>query len=62
MSEISYVSTEEFDDRLQEYRKKNKIVDALLRQGGENWEKAIPAHLHRELFEKVGCKPDTKKY
>jgi hypothetical protein len=59
---LPYVSAEEFEAKVQQYRKVNNLVDRLLTQLGEDWQTAIPKHLHQQLFQKIGCKPDIKKY
>jgi hypothetical protein len=59
-SELELVEPEAFNEKVEQYRQQNKLLNQLLNNLGA-WEK-LPAHLQQDLFKKVNCKPRINKY
>ncbi len=57
--EIEMVSVEEFNERLESYKKQNSLLVQLLKN--KTWEE-LPSHLIQDLFKRMGCKPIINKY
>jgi hypothetical protein len=54
------VEPEVFNEKVEQYRQQNKLLNQLLNNLG-SWEN-LPAHLQQDLFKKVNCKPRINKY
>jgi hypothetical protein len=61
---VPYVSADEFNKKVDEYARENWILKSLFsnpNSGIKTWED-LPAHLRSDLFKRLGCKPNIKKY
>lgn len=58
--EIPMVPLEEFEERLEEYRKENSLADRVIQAVG-GWEN-MQDHLVQDLFKRMNCKPIINKY
>lgn len=61
---LEYVSEEEFEKRVADFAKTNRILNALFgnpKSKIKSWQQ-LPEHLIVDLFNKLGCKPHILKY
>ena len=63
-TELPYIDAAEFEAKVAEYAKQNRILNALINNPHskiKSWEQ-MPAHLIQDLFKRLGCKPNMQKY
>jgi len=63
-SQLPYVSADEFNSKVEELVTTNYVLKTLFnnpKSGIKTWEQ-LPPHLIDDLFKKLGCKPDIRKY
>jgi hypothetical protein len=64
MNELPYVDVATFNEKVAVFAETNMILKHLFtnpKSKVKNWEQ-LPYHLKQDLFNKLGCKPDIKKY
>ena len=64
MYNLPYIDATEFNEKVAEFAKTNKVLKAVFNNPHskiKTWED-LPPHLIQDLFNKLGCKPDIKKY
>jgi len=61
---LPYIDATQFNEKVAEFAKTNRVLTAVFnhpKSKYKTWED-LPSHLIQDLFNKLGCKPDIKKY